>query len=115
MCHRDDARRADLTVYRDAEAAVAIARYDDAEAYRPLKTAPNLRHGWSLILPDAAAVRVALDLFYPGRLPAYVAWRRGTLKATPLRETLERQTGMYRAAAKISDQQADELVGRFCL
>ena len=112
--HRDDVNREDLAVYRDAEAAVAIAQYDDAGVYRPLKTAPNLRHGWSLMLADVAAVRVALDLFYPGRIPAYVAWRRGTLKTTPLRETLERQTGMYRVTAKITDEQANELVGSFC-
>ena len=114
LCHRDDVARADLTAYGDAEAAVAIAQYDDAGAYRPLKTAPNLRHGWSLVLPDAAAVRIALEFFYPGRLPAYVAWRRGALKTTALRETLGRQTGMYRVTAKISDAQADELVGSFC-
>lgn len=114
LCHREDAARADLAVYRDAEAAVAIAQYDDAGVYRPLKTAPNLRHGWALTLADATAVRVAVDLFYPGRLPAYVAWRRGALGATPLRTTLARQTGMYRVAAKISDAQADELVGNFC-
>ena len=112
--HRDDAARRDLAVYRDAEAAVAIAQYDDAGTYRPLKTAPSLRHGWSLVLADAAAVRVALDLFYPGRLPAYAAWRRGTLRTTPLRATLGRQTGMYRVAAKIADEQVNELVGTFC-
>ena len=50
LCHRDDAERADLTSYSDAEAAVEIARYDDAGVYRPLKTAPNLRHGWVLLL-----------------------------------------------------------------
>ena len=33
---------------------------------------------------------------------------------TALRETLERQTGMYRAAAQISDDEADALVGNFC-
>ena len=114
LCHRDDAEQSDPAIYRDAEAAVAIAQYDDAAVYRPLKTAPNLRHGWLLVLPDAAAVRVALDLFYPGRLPAYAAWRRGALTTTPLRETLERQTGMYRIAAKITDVQANELVGNFC-
>jgi sirohydrochlorin cobaltochelatase len=112
--HRDDAGRTDLTIYRDAEAAIAIAQYDDAGAYRPLKTAPNLRHGWQLMLADTGAVRVALDFFYPGRLPAYAAWQRGALKTTPFRATLERQTGMYRVAAKISDQQADELIGNFC-
>jgi hypothetical protein len=33
---------------------------------------------------------------------------------TPLRETLERQTGMYRIAAQITEEQVDELVGEFC-
>lgn len=114
LCHRDDAERGDLAVYRDTEAAVSIAQNDDAGVYRPLKTAPNLRHGWLLVLPDSAAVRVALDLFYPGRLPAYAAWRRGALRTTALRETLERQTGMYRVAAKITDGQANQLVANFC-
>jgi hypothetical protein len=31
-----------------------------------------------------------------------------------LRETLDRQSGMYRVAAKISDSQIDDLVGNFC-
>ena len=114
LSHRDDSGRAELTLYRDAEAAVAIAQYDDTGSYRPLKTAPNLRHGWLLVLPDAQAVRMAVDLFYPGRVPAYIAWRRGTLRTTPLRETLERQSGMYRVTAKITDEQANELVGNLC-
>ena len=114
LSHRDDAGHSELATYRDAEAAIAIAQYDDGGVYRPLKTAPNLRHGWRLLLPDARAVCVALDLFYPGRLPAYAAWRRGRLSTTPLRATLERQTGMYRVAAKISDEQVNELVGSFC-
>jgi 4Fe-4S iron-sulfur cluster binding domain len=31
-----------------------------------------------------------------------------------LRETLDRQSGMYRVAAKISDSQIDDLVADFC-
>ena len=114
LCHRDDAEHSDLALYRDSEAVVSIAQYDDAGAYRPLKTAPNLRHGWLLVLPDAAVVCAALDLFYPGRLPAYTAWRRGALKTTALRDTLERQTGMYRITARITDEQANQLVGNIC-
>jgi sirohydrochlorin cobaltochelatase len=34
--------------------------------------------------------------------------------ATPLRETLGRQSGMYRIAASISDEQIDEVVARTC-
>ena len=65
-----------------------IARYDDAGNYRPLKTAPNLRHGWRLELVDVSALRLALDLFYPGRLAAFLAAGNGNLASTPFRETL---------------------------
>ena len=44
----------------------------------------------------------------------FLSWKTGGLVTTPLRETLERQTGMYRPAAKISDAEANTLVGKFC-
>lgn len=112
--HREDAARQDLLPYAQADDASALARFDDAGNYRPLKTAPNLRHGWRLILPDRGALCTALDLFYPGRLAAFLARETGVLVTTPLRATLDRQTGMYRSAAKISDDEANTLVGNFC-
>ena len=42
------------------------------------------------------------------------AFKSGELTTTSLRETLNRQSGMYRVAAKISDEQIDGLVGDFC-
>ena len=114
LCHRDDEACDDLVAHGSAEAAAEIVRYDDAGGYRPLKTAPTLRHGWRLFLSNAAAVREALDAFYPGRLAAYSAFCHGRLLATPLRETLARQSGMYRAAAKISDEGVELLVADFC-
>lgn len=114
LCHRDDANRADLVGTSSAESATEIALYDDAGKYRPLKTAPNLRHGWRIVVMDRVTVRLALDLFYPGRVAALEAHRAGKLRTTNFRETLDRQTGMYRAAAKISDEQANELIGNFC-
>jgi len=114
LTHRDDAGRKDRKAYTRAEEAIEIARFDDAGKYRPLKTAPNLLHGWQLHVSDVASLRLALDHFYPGRLAAFLAWEGGALETTPLRETLKRQTGMYRAAAQISDEEADALVGNFC-
>ena len=114
--HRDDAAcpDAELTLHADPEDAAALALYDDAGNYRPLKTAPNLRRGWRLVAGDYPAMRLALDLFYPARAGAWQAFRDGRLVTTPLRETLGRQTGMYRVTQKLTDAQADELVGRFC-
>ena len=112
--HRDDKDESGLQAFRDPDAALAIARYDDSGYYRPLKTAPNLRHGWRMELTSLADVRRALDFLYPGRLATFAAWKENRLATTPLRETLDRQSGMYRVAAKISDDQADAVVGDFC-
>src|SRR5437867_12043520 len=100
--HRNDKGCEDLRFFKDAGDAAEIARYDDAGNYRPLKTAPNLRHGWRLELVDLTELRRALDYFYPGRLAIFAAWNENRLTTTPLRETLTRQSGMYRVAAKIS-------------
>jgi sirohydrochlorin cobaltochelatase len=114
LSHRDDESLDQLQTYQDAEDAVEIAKYDDAGNYRPLKTAPNLRHGWRLELATLQKLRLALDYFYPSRLAVFAAWKSGHLKTTALRETLDRQSGMYRVAARVSDQQINDLVADFC-
>jgi sirohydrochlorin cobaltochelatase len=114
LMHRDDESLDQLQSYRDAVNAIEIAKYDDPGNYRPLKTAPNLQHGWRLELATVEELRRALDYFYPGRLAVFAAWKTGYLKTTALRETLDRQSGMYRVAAKISDPQINDLVADFC-
>ena len=114
VCHLDDENAEKLAIFRKPEDAIEIARYDDAGKYRPLKTAPNLRHGWRLEMNDLVETRRALDYFYPGRLATFAAWTENQLRTTTLRETLDRQSGMYRVAARISDEQIDEVVGNFC-
>jgi sirohydrochlorin cobaltochelatase len=114
LCHRDDGAHNDLEIFQDPEDAIEIARYDDAGNYRALKTAPNLRHGWRMELRTSGGLKRALDHFYPGRLTIFIAWKTGRLRPTPLRKTLDRQSGMYRIAARISDAQIDDLVADFC-
>jgi sirohydrochlorin cobaltochelatase len=114
LSHRDDEGRVDLQKFSNPEDALEIAHYDDDGNYRPLKTAPNLRHGWQMQLVDVHALRIAVDHFYPGRLAMFAAWKANRLTTTPLRATLDRQSGMYRIAAKISDQQLDPLIANFC-
>jgi hypothetical protein len=115
LSHRHDEAADQLKIFRTAEDAIEIAKCDDTGTYRPLKTAPNLAHGWRLELKTADELLRALDYFYPGRLAIFLAWKSGSLQTTPLRETLDRQSGMYRVAAKISDSQIDDLVAGFCL
>ena len=114
LSHRDDTSLDQLQTYREAKDAIEIAKHDDAGNYRPLKTAPNLQRGWRLELATVEELRLVLDYFYPSRLAVFAAWKSGYLKATALRETLDRQSGMYRVAAKISDPQINDLVADFC-
>ena len=113
VCHRDDVGRDDVAP-REFENIFEIAKFDDSGNYRPLKTAPNLRHGWKIFINNAAELQQAVDAIYPGRVAVLHALESGELVTTSLRETLSRQSGMYRVAAKISDQQIDDLVGGFC-
>jgi sirohydrochlorin cobaltochelatase len=114
ICHRDDGTRMDLRVYEDAAAAIDLARFDDSGKYRALKTAPNLSRGWSLRLKSVDQVQCAIESFYPGRLAVFAALTEQRLEQTPLRETLGRQTGMYRVAANISDEDIDRVAGEVC-
>ena len=114
LSHRDDETLDTLKSFRSAEDAIDIAKYDDAGNYRPLKTSPDLRHGWRLELDSVEELRRALDYFYPGRLAVFAAWKSNKLETTSLRQTLDRQSGMYRVAAKISDSRINDLVADFC-
>jgi sirohydrochlorin cobaltochelatase len=114
LCHRADFGRDDLAESADANAVREIVNYDDAGNFRPLKTAPNLRRGWKLRVADVAELRRALDYFYPAMLGVWCSHTRGELAPMPLRETLGRQSGMYRVTQKITDEQAQTMIGAFC-
>lgn len=112
--HIDDAQRTDLELFTHPEDARHLSVYDDEGRFRPLRTAPNLRHGWRLRLSDLAGVRLALDHFYPGMLGVLVSYERSQLPVIPLRDMLERQTGMYAVTKKITDEEAQAMIGGFC-
>lgn len=114
LCHTADREAPELQEFSKPEDARQLALYDDAGAYRPLKTAPNLRHGWRLTLPDLESLRRALDFFYPAMLGVWLDFREGRAAAVPLRETLERQSGMYAVTRRLTDEQAQEMIGGFC-
>jgi len=112
--HHLDAHLDGLTLHAHPAAARDIALYDAAGNYRPLRTAPTLRRGWRLTLRTIEQLHEALDGFYPAMLAARLAFQQGRLAVTPLRETLNRQSGMYAVTRKITDSQADTLIGSFC-
>jgi hypothetical protein len=111
---KDDETQAKLTVETEAIASLEIVRYDEQGNYRPLKGAPNLRTGWELRLESVPEVRQAIDYFYPGAFSTWLEFSRGKVTPIDLRQTLSRQTGMYRVTHKLTRLQAEELAARFC-
>ena len=112
--HEADTGREDLEIFYSPEDALGITRYDDSGDYRPLKTAPNLRRGWELRLDSLAALRLALDGIYPAALGNWRAVLRGEKIAPPLRETLNRQTGMYRITGLLTHNEAARIIDSLC-
>jgi len=93
--HVDDADETDLEEYGDPLEAREIAKFDDRDRYRPLKTAPSLRTGWRFPDLDAAVLLEAVDFLYPATVANWHREREGTLDVTHWRETVDRQTGIY--------------------
>jgi sirohydrochlorin cobaltochelatase len=112
--HIEDLGRADLHLHTSVEDARALSFFDDANVYRPLKTAPTLRHGWRLHARSTDELRAALDHFYPAMTALWLSHLQGELRPVPLRETLGRQTGMYAATKRLLDDEGQELVGKAC-
>ncbi|RBP40423.1 sirohydrochlorin cobaltochelatase [Roseimicrobium gellanilyticum] len=115
-CHHvdDTENRGGLQAFKAPEDARSIATYDDAGNFRAVKTAPNLRHGWVLELSNTSELLLALDFLYPAAVGLWEHWLAGTLQPVPLRETLNRQTGMYRFAKNITDELAQQMVAEVC-
>jgi sirohydrochlorin cobaltochelatase len=101
-------------VYHSVEDARQIAKYDSSGTYSPLKGAPNLPRGWLIELTNIDELKKALDFFYPGAIATWLAHEAGTAHPVCLRQTLNRQTGMYRVTRKLADDQAQNLVKEAC-
>src|SRR5688572_10482397 len=83
-----------------------VAQFTEAGAFRPLKSAPNLRRGWRVQARDLEELGLVMNYLYPGAVADWFAARSGNPPATHYREFTARQTGMYRITAMLSDQQA---------
>ena len=117
LCHHLDASHAGtgtLTRHSVPEAAREIAKRDEAGAFRPLKTAPTLRRGWEIFLTTTADLHLALDLLYPAALGNWLRVRSREAVIPTLRETLNRQSGIYRITALVHDDEARSAIATTC-
>jgi sirohydrochlorin cobaltochelatase len=112
--HEDDSDATDLEIFSSPDDAVEIVRWDSQGNYRPLKTAPNLRRGWELKLSSLAHLHLALDTLYPAALGNWRAVLLGEKISPPLRETLNRQTGMYRITGLLTRDEATRITSSLC-
>ena len=104
LCHQDDAGAVDLDLHEDPRTAREIAKLTDAGEYRPLKSSPNLRHGWALKVKDAHGLGVAMNYLYPAAQVHWHLYREGRLKITDYRENATRQSGIYKRIQRLTDE-----------
>lgn len=112
--HHQDEGDDSLVLHRDPLAARQIAKYDEAGAFRPLRSAPTLRRGWLIEAGSLKGMIRALEEFYPSALGLWFSFLGGSLAPTPLRETLGRQSGMFRITQLLRDDQAAVLIAQRC-
>jgi 4Fe-4S iron-sulfur cluster binding domain/DR2241 stabilising domain len=91
-----------------------LATSDALGNFRPNKAAPNLVRGWTCAVPDAPALELALDSLLPGGLADWFAALDPAFVPTDYRTFAERQTGMYRNTASLSDPEACEVARACC-
>ncbi len=92
----------------------AWARVTEGGAFRPLKSAPNLRQGWRATAADGPALGLGLHALYPGAVADWFAARSDVPPVTSYREFTERQTGMYRVTTMLNDPVAGAVVRACC-
>jgi len=91
-----------------------LASHTQDGAFRPLKSAPNLRSGWRALPASSDEVLLALDQLYPGGLADWYAARQVPPPVTHYRDYVNRQTGMYRITQMLTDVQVRDAVLAGC-
>jgi hypothetical protein len=119
--HRDDLGRApDALRLISAIEARQMSQSTSTGVFRPLKGSPDLPAGWRLEASDLAELDFALGQFYPGSIADWFTVQQRSDAAISYRDYTERQTGMYRLTAMVTDAQARHIARaccdvRFCL
>lgn len=91
-----------------------IANHTEAGEFRPLKPTPNLRAGWRVLAGNAEQLERGLSMLYPGALADWYVTQAGNPPITSYRDFVNRQTGMYRIAQMLSDEQVTDVVMAGC-
>jgi hypothetical protein len=93
--------------------ARAIANFNAAGDFRPLKSTRELPSGWLLRANSPEELELALGYFYPNAIADWFAIRNG-VTATDYRVYTSRQTGMYRITTFLDDAGVARVIERTC-
>ena len=92
-----------------------IVATDIREEFRPLKSAPDLRNGWRTWCSTPEDLWTRLNIIYPGAIgDAFAVSESGAAKIVSYQNFVGRQSGMYRGAAKLSEDAANRLATTCC-
>jgi hypothetical protein len=94
--------------------ARALAQFTAEGQFRPLKSAPTLRRGWRILPAGDFELGAVLNQLYPGALADWLAAQTERPPVTNYREFFDRQSGMYRNAAALTDAQAAGVIQSCC-
>lgn len=112
VADRDAAEKA-LRLVNLTEAR-ALAQFTASGEFRPLKSAPSLQRGWRIIAVDDTELDAALSRLYPGAVADWFAAQSPDPSVTHYREYVNRQSGMYRITAMLTDTQAADVARAVC-
>jgi sirohydrochlorin cobaltochelatase len=94
--------------------ARSLAQFTAAGEFRPLKAAPTLPTGWRIQAAADADLELALNGLYPGALADWHAAQAANPPTTNFRVCADRQSGMYRIVAKLTDCEAAGVILEGC-
>ena len=113
--HLEDATRAvEELKTQPIEDLRTVAQFTSTAAFRPLKSAPNLRGGWRAVAESGEELERALHHLYPGALADWYAVRRDPAPVINYRDFTNRQTGMYRITQMLPDGEVAHVITACC-
>jgi hypothetical protein len=113
--HIDQSQPADSLSTCSMDELREIVATDISEEFRPLKSAPDLRNGWRIWCSTPEDLWTRLHIIYPGAIgDAFAASKSGAAKIVSYQDFVGRQSGMYRGAAKLSEEAANRLATACC-
>lgn len=103
---RDESRdRSSLRLVNATELRERVSR-TEAEAFRPLKSAPNLPGNWVILARDAAELWQVLNVLYPGSVADWHQMLDSDFRPISFEAFAGRQSGMYRIVGGLESRLA---------